>query len=122
MNDQLNPLLEGRIVVERGAFKLDVDVSVKQAEIVALVGPNGAGKTTLLRLILGELEAQSGTVKAGTNLQVAYFDQLRDRLDESQRVVEIVGQGRDAVTINGTDSHIMRYLCLLYTYDAADDS
>jgi ATP-binding cassette subfamily F protein uup len=63
-----------------------------------------------LRLILGELEAQSGTVKAGTTLQVAYFDQLRDRLDESQRVVDIVGQGRDSVTINGKDRHIMSYL------------
>ena len=62
MNDQLNPLLEGRIVVERGAFKLDVEVSVKQAEIVALVGPNGAGKTTLLEAILGWLPLADGSV------------------------------------------------------------
>jgi len=88
----------------------NLSLLVCRGDKLALIGPNGAGKTTLLRLILGELEAQSGTVKAGTNLQVAYFDQLRDRLDESQRVVDIVGQGRDAVTINGKDRHIMSYL------------
>ncbi len=88
----------------------NLSLLVCRGDKLALIGPNGAGKTTLLRLILGELEAQSGSVKAGTNLQVAYFDQLRDRLDESQRVVDIVGQGRDAVTINGKDRHIMSYL------------
>ncbi|WP_373089778.1 ATP-binding cassette domain-containing protein [Zhongshania sp.] len=88
----------------------NLSLLVCRGDKLALIGPNGAGKTTLLRLILGELEAQSGTVKAGTNLQVAYFDQLRDRIDESQRVVDIVGQGRDAVTINGKDRHIMSYL------------
>ena len=77
---------------------------------LALIGPNGAGKTTLLRLILGELEAQSGEIKRGSNLQVAYFDQLRDQLDPNQRVVDIVGQGRESVTINGKDKHIMSYL------------
>ncbi len=94
----------GKLLVE------NLSLLVCRGDKLALIGPNGAGKTTLLRLILGELEAQSGTVKAGTNLQVAYFDQLRDRLDESQRVVDIVGQGRDAVTINGKDRHIMSYL------------
>ncbi len=94
----------GKLLVE------NLSLLVCRGDKLALIGPNGAGKTTLLRLILGELEAQSGTVKAGTNLQVAYFDQLRDRLDENQRVVDIVGQGRDAVTINGKDRHIMSYL------------
>jgi ATP-binding cassette subfamily F protein uup len=94
----------GKVLVD------NLSLLVCRGDKLALIGPNGAGKTTLLRLILGELEAQSGTVKAGTNLQVAYFDQLRDRLDESQRVVDIVGQGRDAVTINGKDRHIMSYL------------
>ncbi len=94
----------GKVLVD------NLSLLVCRGDKLALIGPNGAGKTTLLRLILGELEAQSGTVKAGTNLQVAYFDQLRDRLDDSQRVVDIVGQGRDAVTINGKDRHIMSYL------------
>ncbi len=83
---------------------------LSRGDKLALIGPNGAGKTTLLRLILGELAAQSGEVKQGSNLQVAYFDQLRDRLDPSERVVDIVGQGRESVTINGSDRHIMSYL------------
>jgi ATP-binding cassette subfamily F protein uup len=88
----------------------NLSLLICRGDKLALIGPNGAGKTTLLRLILGELAPQSGTVKAGTKLQVAYFDQLRDRLDEDKRVVDIVGQGRDAVTINGKDRHIMSYL------------
>ena len=88
----------------------NLSLLICRGDKLALIGPNGAGKTTLLRLILGELAPQRGTVKAGTKLQVAYFDQLRDRLDEDKRVVDIVGQGRDAVTINGKDRHIMSYL------------
>lgn len=88
----------------------NLSLLICRGDKLALIGPNGAGKTTLLRLILGELAPQSGTVKAGTKLQVAYFDQLRDRLDEDKRVVDIVGQGRDSVTINGKDRHIMSYL------------
>ncbi|MBD2858523.1 ATP-binding cassette domain-containing protein [Spongiibacter sp. KMU-158] len=83
---------------------------LQRGDKLALIGPNGAGKTTLLRLILGELQPDSGTIKSGTNLNIAYFDQLRDRLDEDQRVVDIVGQGSDMVTINGKDRHIMSYL------------
>ncbi|WP_269618376.1 ATP-binding cassette domain-containing protein [Zhongshania sp. BJYM1] len=94
----------GKLLVDK------LSLLVCRGDKLALIGPNGAGKTTLLRLILGELSPQSGTVKAGTKLQVAYFDQLRDRLDENKRVVDIVGQGRDAVTINGKDRHIMSYL------------
>ncbi len=88
----------------------DLSLLVCRGDKLAFIGPNGVGKTTLLKLILGELEADSGTIKIGTNLQVAYFDQLRDRLDEEQRVVDIVGQGSDTVTINGKDRHIMSYL------------
>ncbi len=86
------------------------DLLLSRGDKLALIGPNGAGKTTLLRLILGELAPQSGEVKQGSNLQVAYFDQLRDRLDPNQRVVDIVGQGRESVSINGNDRHIMSYL------------
>lgn len=83
---------------------------LNRGDKLALIGPNGAGKTTLLRLILGELAPQSGEVKQGSNLQVAYFDQLRDRLDPNERVVDIVGQGRESVSINGSERHIMSYL------------
>lgn len=83
---------------------------LNRGDKLALIGPNGAGKTTLLRLILGELAPQSGEVKQGSNLQVAYFDQLRDRLDPDERVVDIVGQGRESVSINGSERHIMSYL------------
>ena len=109
----------GKVVAELSDVRFEVpgkllvdnlSLLICRGDKLALIGPNGAGKTTLLRLILGELAPQSGTVKAGTKLQVAYFDQLRDRLDEDKRVVDIVGQGRDAVTINGKDRHIMSYL------------
>ena len=109
----------GKVVAELTDVRFEVpgkllvdnlSLLICRGDKLALIGPNGAGKTTLLRLILGELAPQSGTVKAGTKLQVAYFDQLRDRLDEDKRVVDIVGQGRDAVTINGKDRHIMSYL------------
>jgi len=83
---------------------------LNRGDKLALIGPNGAGKTTLLRLILGELAPQSGEIKQGSNLQVAYFDQLRDRLDPDERVVDIVGQGRESVSINGSERHIMSYL------------
>ena len=119
----------GKVVAELTDVRFEVpgkllvdnlSLLVCRGDKLALIGPNGAGKTTLLRLILGELSPQEGTVKAGTKLQVAYFDQLRDRLDEGQRVVDIVGQGRDAVTINGKDRHIMSYLSdFLFTPERA---
>lgn len=88
----------------------DFSLLLCRGDKLALIGPNGVGKTTLLRLILGELTPDSGTLKQGSNLRVAYFDQLRDRLDEDQRVVDIVGQGRESVTVGGKDRHIMSYL------------
>lgn len=88
----------------------DFNLLISRGDKLALIGPNGVGKTTLLRLILGELAPQEGSVRQGSNLQVAYFDQLRDRLDPEARVVDIVGQGRESVTINGRERHIMSYL------------
>lgn len=77
---------------------------------IGIIGPNGCGKTTLIRLLLGELKPDSGTVKQGTALEVAYFDQLRRRLDEQQTVMDNVGDGADYVTINGKQKHVASYL------------
>jgi ATP-binding cassette subfamily F protein uup len=83
---------------------------VTRGERIGIVGNNGVGKTTLLRLMLGELKPYRGTVKLGTNLEVGYFDQLRRELDTSRTVAEIVGEGRDYVTVNGRQKHVVGYL------------
>jgi ATP-binding cassette subfamily F protein uup len=77
---------------------------------IGLIGNNGVGKTTLLRLLLGELEPQSGTLKMGTGLQVGYFDQLRQALDLEKSVAYNVGEGRTYIKINGKDRHVVGYL------------
>ena len=85
-------------------------LTVQRGERIGLVGNNGVGKSTLLRLMLGELQPQSGTVKIGTNLETAYFDQLRRELDPQRTVADIVGDGRDYITINGKQRHVVGYL------------
>ncbi|HCR36633.1 MAG TPA: ABC transporter ATP-binding protein, partial [Opitutae bacterium] len=72
--------------------------------------PNGAGKTTLIRLLLKEIEPESGAVEHGTQLSIAYFDQLRRGLDELATVFDNVGEGRDQVLVNGRSRHVMSYL------------
>lgn len=84
--------------------------TVLKGDKVGIVGPNGAGKTTLVQLLLKRLAPDTGTVKHGTNLELAYFDQLREQLDPKQTVRENVGGGSDTVTINGKSKHIMSYL------------
>jgi len=88
----------------------DFSTTIVRGDKVALIGPNGSGKTTLLKLLLGHLEPQEGIIKRGVNLDIAYFDQMRNELDESLTVVENVGQGSDSVMINGKSKHIMSYL------------
>jgi ATP-binding cassette subfamily F protein uup len=93
---------------------------IMRGDRVGLIGPNGAGKTTLLRLLLGQLQPQTGTVRLGTKLEVSYFDQLRRQLDETKTVKESVGDGNESIVVNGNTRHILSYLeDFLFTPDRA---
>jgi len=95
---------DGRVLVR------NFSSTIMRGDRIGLIGANGAGKTTLLKLVLGQLEPQSGTVKLGTKLEVAYFDQLRDGLDPEKTVVDNVAEGRDFVELGGGSRHVMSYL------------
>jgi len=84
--------------------------TVLKGDRIGILGPNGSGKTTLLRMLIGELSPQSGDIKMGVGLQFGYFDQLRQQLDQKKSVRENVGGGKDVVTINGKDRHVIGYL------------
>ncbi len=88
----------------------DFSATILRGDKVGLVGPNGAGKTTLLKMILGELTPDTGSVRQGTKLQVAYFDQMRAQLDLEMSLVETIAPGSDWVEINGERKHVMTYL------------
>ncbi|NUP88722.1 MAG: ATP-binding cassette domain-containing protein [Candidatus Sumerlaeia bacterium] len=97
-----------------------LDFQVPRGARYALLGPNGSGKTTLLRLLRGELSPSAGSVRLGTNLQIAYFDQLHEQLDPAKSVAENIGAGSDHVTVNGQRRHIFGYLQdFLFTPDRA---
>jgi ATP-binding cassette subfamily F protein uup len=87
-----------------------LSIKIMRGDRVGLIGNNGVGKSTLLRIILGQLAPLSGTVKLGTNLEIGYFDQLREQLDPNKSVAEIVGDGRDHIKINGKERHVIGYL------------
>ena len=84
--------------------------TILRGDKIGIIGPNGCGKTTLLRLLLGDLIPRTGVIKIGTQLQVAYFDQLRNQLEEEKTLRENVALGSDYVTINGKARHIISYL------------
>jgi ATP-binding cassette subfamily F protein uup len=88
----------------------DLSMIVMRGDRLGLIGPNGAGKSTLLKLILGAIEPDSGTVKLGTQLQVAYFDQMREQLDPEKSVVETISPGSEWIEIGGERKHVMSYL------------
>jgi ABC transport system ATP-binding/permease protein len=88
----------------------NLSTTIMKGDRVGILGPNGSGKTTLLRLLLGELKPSSGNIRLGTNLQISYFDQLREQLDENKTVQENVVEDTDTVTINGKKRHIIGYL------------
>ncbi len=102
--ENINYAIGNRVIVR------DFTTTIQRGDKIGIIGPNGSGKTTLLRLLLGELTPQNGTVEYGTNLEIAYFDQLRAQLDESKSILDNVGQGSDNVTINGRSRNLNVYL------------
>ena len=88
----------------------DFSTSIMRGDKVGIIGPNGAGKTTLLRILLGQLQPQAGTVRLGTNLQIAYFDQLRQQLSDEASVQDNVADGYDTVRVGGSSRHVIGYL------------
>ena len=88
----------------------DFTTTITRGDRVGVIGPNGSGKTTLLQLLLGELAPDSGTVRLGTNLEIAYFDQLREALDPEQSVSGSIADGAELVEIRGTRKHVLGYL------------
>ncbi|WP_461208746.1 ATP-binding cassette domain-containing protein [Desulfocurvus sp. DL9XJH121] len=88
----------------------DFSTSILRGDKVGIIGPNGSGKTTLLGLLLGKLAPQSGDVRLGTNLEIAYFDQHRAELDPDKSVRDNVAQGNDVVTVGGRTQHVVGYL------------
>lgn len=109
----------GRKVVEAynishgyGDKKLINKLSLKimRGDRIGLVGNNGVGKSTLLKILLGQIQPDSGTVKIGTNIEIAYFDQLRRHLNPEKTIAEIVGEGSDYIKLNGKERHVIGYL------------
>ncbi|KFL37775.1 ATP-binding cassette domain-containing protein [Arenimonas donghaensis] len=88
----------------------DLSTIIQRGDKVGLIGPNGSGKTTLLKLLLGQLEPDAGEIRTGTNLEIAFFDQLRGALREDWNALDNVSEGREFIEINGSRKHVMGYL------------
>ena len=101
---QVSKEFAGRKIVD------NLDLIVSRGDRLGFIGPNGAGKTTLLGLILGTLAPDSGRVRLGSNVQVAYFDQMREVLDPERTVAETISPGADWVELPGGRKHVMSYL------------
>ncbi len=102
--DKVSKSFAGRPIVR------DFSCRIQRGDKIGLIGPNGSGKTTLLRLILGQLEADSGIVRMGSRMEVAYFDQFRSALDPEATLAEVISPGSDYVEIGGTRQHVIGYL------------
>ena len=88
----------------------DFSIRIQRGDKIGVIGPNGAGKTTLLRMILGELQPDEGTVRLGTKIDVAYFDQFRTQLNPDSSLVDVISPGSDFVEIGGAKKHVIGYL------------
>ncbi|MFT5676883.1 MAG: ATP-binding cassette subfamily F protein uup [Paraglaciecola sp.] len=102
--EQLTYSITDKLIVK------DLDLSIYRGEKLALIGPNGCGKTTLIKLLLEKLEPSAGSVRCGTKLEIAYFDQHRTQLDVNQKVIDAIADGRREVMINGVSKHVISYL------------
>ena len=102
--DKISQTLSGNKLID------NFSTTVMRGHKIAIIGPNGSGKTTLLKIILGELTPDQGTSTPGTNLEIAYFDQLRNQLDESKTAADNVSEGTDFIEVNGQRKHIMGYM------------
>ncbi|WP_075181170.1 ABC transporter ATP-binding protein [Pantoea sp. 1.19] len=102
--EQVNYAIADRTLVR------NFSIQVQRGDKIALVGPNGCGKTTLLKLMLGQLQADSGRVHCGTKLEVAYFDQHRAELDPDRTVMDNLAEGKQEVLVNGKPRHVLGYL------------
>ncbi len=115
----LDAVTSGKLVIEAAGIRhsygdkkviKDFSTVVIRGDRVGVIGPNGAGKTTLLKILLGRMKPDSGSVKHGTKLEITYFDQLREELDEDASVEASVADGKDTVIINNTPKHVIGYL------------
>lgn len=109
----------GRLVIEAKGIEhsyegrpliRDFSTVIMRGDKIGIIGPNGSGKTTLLNILLGSIEPLQGSVRMGTRLEVAYFDQHRAQLDDERSVKDNIGDGSDNVTVNGRTKHIISYL------------
>jgi ABC transport system ATP-binding/permease protein len=109
----------GKVVIEAENIQFSYDdqevvrnfsTIIQRGDKVGIIGPNGSGKTTLMRLLIGDLKPERGAIEFGSNLDIAYFDQLRSQLDENRNVMDNVGEGRDTITINGRTRSLTGYL------------
>jgi ATP-binding cassette subfamily F protein uup len=109
----------GRLVIETEGLTFahgdtpivrGLTTTIMRGDRVGLIGPNGSGKTTLIKLLLGELAPQAGTVRHGTNLEIAYFDQLREQLDPDRSVFDSIGDGTEFVQVGDERRHVHGYL------------
>ena len=102
--DNLSKTYDGQKIVK------DFSTVIMRGDRIGFIGANGMGKSTLLKLLLGQVEPNEGSVKIGTKMELAYFDQLRSKLDLEKTVIENMAEGREFITINGKDRHVISYL------------
>lgn len=102
--EHVNFALQDKVLVQ------DFSMRIYKGDKIALIGPNGVGKSTWLKLILGLIAPQTGTIKLGTNLQVAYFEQTREGIDLEESALDNVSNGRESISVNGKEKHIISYL------------